>query len=562
MSRCERWVSFAFVWAVGLVGACGKGGEAAGSGQGGMAAQGAGGGQAAAAGRAGSAGDAGAGTGTAGAGGAPAPAGVGGAPAPAGAGGGPVPAGAGSTGTAGGPTEPTNTRLEAWQLEAEGAPALPLGGFWDTAEQVACQFRLAADGLLRCLPDQPDGFSGTDTFADPQCQQTIFVAFRSDGQAASSRPWTVPIAQTACEPVRYQPLRPIPADSALYRVGDTGSGCQRIPAGELSFPQLMMVADTPDRWQPGTESDGRRLSDRLRTMEIATADGVRFVSRVIDDRWTADCAFYPPTAADGVECRPPTVTATGSLFADDACMTNELISVLGCGPPPALIQRGSARFALGAQFLGTPFQLDPKRGCLTGTAPPADGPTGTHLYLVGASAGADAIATARRGTAGTGRFRLQGLLDAHDALVAIGANLYPYGGGARYADSVANEDCSPVWTPDGAVRCAPASVAILTPPIYFTDAGCTKPSFYCTKGDACDTQKVILTTHDARGRYVATAAYATSTRLAMTNLYSGSPGSCSQVGANVGNNSVLGTPLSWDTLPTLHERNPMVAPLP
>jgi hypothetical protein len=489
-------------------------------------------------------------------------AGTGGAPAPvAGTGGVATPAGAGTIGTAGEPwpAEPKNTRLEAWQLEADGAPALPLGGFWDTREQVACQFRLAVDGVLRCLPEIPDGHSATDTFADPQCQQTIFVAFRSDGKAASSHPWSVPISGASCEPVRYQALRPIPADSLMYRVGDTGTGCRRIAPGELSFSQLMMVADTSDRWEPGTESDGPRLSARLHTTQIATSDGVRFVNRVVDDRWKVDCTLYPAGVAATVECRPPTVNATGSFFVDDTCMTTELIGVHGCGPAPALILRSSTRFALGAQFAGTLFEHQ-KQGCLMEMTPPPDGPNGTRFYLVGEPAGADAIAAARRGTAGTARFRLGGLLGENDALIRIGADLYPYGGGARYFDSVANEDCSPVWTPDGDVRCVPASVSIITQPIYFTDAGCTKPSFYCNKGEACDTQRVILTKRDTRGRIVATAAYATSTRLAKTNLYSGNPGSCSQVGANVLDNSAPGTALSWDTFPTLHERNPMVAP--
>jgi len=301
-----------------------------------------------------------------------------------------------------------------------------------------------------------------------------------------------------------------------------------------------------------TESQALRLSDRVRLAEKVTPDGARFVDRLVDDRWNMTCALQPGSTSGTVECRPPTAQSASPMFADDAC-TVPLFGTAAC-QEAAFIAEGSASFfALGAPFTGTLYwralQCDARETATTA-------PSGPRYYLKGAPLGADAVAPVHEGTVGTARFQLRGLMQDGGGVAPIPLGLFSYGG-YPYFDSAAGEDCRPIWTSDGQVRCLPASVWGINE-TYFSDPECQRFIFGCDKGPACDSQRVLRTKRRADGRVDATIVYGASRRLATTNLYFGDGTTCALIGSSVmGISEVTGAEVPLDTFPALHERHPL-----
>ncbi len=458
------------------------------------------------------------------------------------------------------PLPSSNSRLEAWQLEAEGAPPLVLGSrFWDTQQQVFCSFVHAENGELRCFPDVPANHSYSDTYADPECKKDIAWIYQADGQKPAARPWAQPLLPQApalpCEPTRYQALRPISEDNPWFRIG--ANGCQQVSDPPVPL-QLKMVVDAPENWQLGTERDGPRLTNRLHAVQVTMADGGGFVTRFVDERWKVSCTLS--RGAMGVECRSPTTSARyGALFADDACQV-DLVAGEKCQEPGFGIYNGAA-YALGAPFAGVFFEHRAgAQACQVAGATDNASAAGILFFRKGAplTAAETAPMPVREGTLGSGRLRLRGLVDETGALLAIGAPTFP-SGSYPYFDSVANEDCQPLWTPDGHVRCVPASVALLSPG-KFSDSDCKQVAFSCDKGAACDTQKVVFGQRDTYGRTVVSVAFATSTRLDKTDVYVLNSVRCTLSGTAVAGMSLPTSALSWELFPTLKERHADAAP--
>ncbi|MEI9954377.1 MAG: hypothetical protein WDO74_36765 [Pseudomonadota bacterium] len=458
------------------------------------------------------------------------------------------------------PLPSSNSRLEAWQLEAEGAPPLVLGTrFWDTQQQVFCSFVHAENGELRCFPDVPANYSYSDTYADPECRKDIAWIYQADGQRPAARPWARPllpqVVAPPCEPTRYQALRAISEDNPWFRVGP--NGCKEVNDPPVPL-QLKMIVDAPENWELGTERDGPRLTDRLHAVNVTMADGGGFVTGFVDERWKVACTLA--RGAAGVECRSPTASArSGTLFADDACMA-DLVASEKCQEPGFELYDGAPR-ALGAPFTGAFFEHRPGApACQVAGTTDSASAGGILFFRKGAplTVAETAAAPVRLGTLGTGRLRLRGLIDETGALLAIGAPTFP-SGSYPYFDSVANEDCQPLWTPDGQVRCVPVSVALLSPG-KFSDPDCKQAAFPCNKAAACDTQRVAFGQRDAYGRTVVSAAFATSTRLDKTDVYVLSSGKCTLSGTAVAGMSLAANALSWDLFPTLNERHADAAP--
>jgi len=460
-----------------------------------------------------------------------------------------------SGGTGPGPP-PAGTRLEARQLEVDGAPPLVLG-IWDTREMVPCRFMTAEDGKLRCLPEVAKLLATADVYADSECQTPIMWADPRDQVGSADHPVTVPLARSGCDPVRYQVWRPLPPGSPLFATSSTG-GCAALDTGARMPPVMEAVpfalAPAAD-WEPGTESSGLQVSDRLRLVETVTADGFRFVDRLVDDHWGMSCTLQVGPTLESVECRPPVARQTGALYADDAC-TVSLYGSDGC-QDVAYIEYGTTPVALGARFVGPLFYkallCDPGG---TATAEAAD----AHYYLKGDPLGADAVAPVRYGMMGTGRFQLRGLMRDGGGVASIPDDLF-YFASSPYFDTVANEDCRPIWTSDGQVRCVTSSTAIVIDS-YFSDAACSRFVFSCDKGAACDTQKVLRMSRDAAGLVDATILYGTSSRLGPSDVYYRDPsvGICFLAGTSAtGFSEVSGPELPLDTFAVLHERHPLPA---
>jgi hypothetical protein len=124
-----------------------------------------------------------------------------------------------------------------------------------------------------------------------------------------------------------------------------------------------------------------------------------------------------------------------------------------------------------------------------------------------------------------------------------------------YHDSIANEDCNPVWTPEGLVRCIPTSVHIVSdegPDALYSDPSCQTPAYYC--GDAtCGTTAAIAIADD---KSLGMRATTINMLVQVSTVYSiDGTGTCTQVV-----NSPTGLwgqdqALPWDAYPELVEVN-------
>lgn len=450
-------------------------------------------------------------------------------------------------GATGGPT-----RLDTWRLEADGTGPLVLG-IWDTRENVHCRFVPDETGQLRCLPEVARYLFGQgNTFADARCQQPVWVVQQDEDKSPLRRPWSQALSQAGCGAVRYQVLRPVPEASALY---STSSGpCKAIKQSDIlstSVPQLPLTPDPPDRWETGTESTDVRLSDRLRVVEDVTPEGARFANRIVDDRWGMACSMTSDFVGDGIVCRPPSIDDYGSTFSDAAC-TAQLYALPACQQAAFIGGRGQPAYNLGALYLGDWYRR--ALGCEKSPVPTSSDPSATRYYLRGDLLDATEAPVREDNAPGTGRFRVRGVVDMTGAVVPLPKDLL-FGGYRPFFDTVANEDCRLIWTPDGQVRCAPLSTAVVTP--YFTDNQCKVPGYVCDQGAGCDGQKVVFVKIDQHARAIAQAAYSNTTALTTSPvpIYGGNP--CQMVGNIQSKVYGPGTPIPWDTFPSLREVHPI-----
>jgi hypothetical protein len=459
---------------------------------------------------------------------------------------------AGGADDAGPPPVPTNTRLQAHQLEADGAAPLVLG-IWDTKEQVHCSFMADEKGQLRCLPDLGTGLIPTSYFADETCTAALAWIQPSSPKIDLERPWTWQVAQNGCEPARHQVLRPLPNGSPLYGLKD--GACKPLTAVEKAPPSdadVPLSADPPERWEIGAETASLRVSDRLRMVETVTPDEARFVKTLADDHWNMPCSILPGAENGSLECVSPTVSTNGSLFGDATCKATPIFQVPTCSPV-AFIEDQQKRYALGPPFLG-PFYYSAKGCDLRGTATAAaDAP---HYFTKGDLLGSDAVAPLVATTTGTGRFRLRGLKSDAGGFINLPGGLFWYGG--KYLDTVANEDCSPLWDVDGRVRCVPSSTLVDTV-TYFGDKACSRYITYCADGAACETKKIIRIVRDEHLEQRALLVFAGATRLDATDIFYVDGGACRQIGAAAKDMVEPKDVISFDVFPLLHERYPYSA---
>jgi hypothetical protein len=451
-------------------------------------------------------------------------------------------------GATGGPT-----RLDTWRLEADGTGPLVLG-IWDTRENVHCRFVPDEDGQLRCLPEVARYLFGQgNTFADARCQQPVWVVQEDEEKTPIRRPWSQALSQSDCGAVRYQVLRPVPEASPLYSTS-TG-GCKAIKQSDIlstSVPQLPLMPDPPDRWELGTESTDVRLSDRLRVVEDVTPDGARFTNRIVDDRWGMACSMTSDFVTAGIVCHPPSISDGTNMFSDATC-TTPIYELPACQQAAFIGGRGHPAYAFGALYSGDWYKLG--LVCEKSPAPLRSDASAARYYLKGGLLDTDVEAPVREDNVpGTGRFRLRGVLDPNGLVASLPKDLL-YGGYRPFFDTVANEDCRPMWTPDGQVRCAPLSTALVTP--YFTDAQCKVPGYVCDQSAGCDGQKVVFAKTDLHGRILAQAAYTNTTALTTSPvpIYGGNP--CQMVGNIQSKVYGPGMPISWDAFPSLREVHPI-----
>lgn len=452
-------------------------------------------------------------------------------------------------------------RLVPWQLEADDAPPLVMG-IYDRQERVHCRFVLDEAGQLRCQPPPEGALAGTETFADANCQRPVFRAYGGETAATLEGRWLSFFASssptTACAAPRYTAgkLARLATGAPLYK----GPGCAiegSVPSTEDGWVNLAVVETAPaTRWAMGAEVDGWRLGGRLRLRQVVTDDGARFDDHLVDERWGQTCNLELALGdRDAVACWPFTGEDPSRLFGDAACAGSELWSVSSCGAPAFIGHEKGKLYALGADWNGPLFDEGGK-GCFAAPDLFASDPD-TRLVQRGAPLGADALADLKWQTGGSGRFRLRGLRGDAGEVVPLTDDLARTGQFVRYEDTVTGQGCSPLWTPEGLVRCVPMTVDVgLFELGAFADAACTTTAFVCS-GANCAGRPVVRT-HAAPDvlPYLGARADGLFSRRAPAAIFTKSASGCvawPEVPADMF--FVLGDALSWDLFPKLVERN-------
>ncbi len=380
----------------------------------------------------------------------------------------------------------SGSRLRANVLDAGGG-ARNFAGWHDTELGVDCGFRLAEDGVIRCLPG-----GSTSYHTDASC--TSYVV---PNPSCSPAPKYVMVdlpEQVDC----HQPT------AVVHEVGSKiavptlflGSGCQDVGPPPVD-QDVYLVGDAvpPSAFVAAVEKSAPR-GDQLEVPFLEAEDGAMEVTGVRDTKRDAACGEFPFGAEQ--RCVPWSWASNGffytAIFSDASC-TNSLVAAGTPAPscPEAQIvvnSTGSNQcdasyllFEVGAKVTPSLVYYSDVNGCGPGGPPIPD----VTYYELGPPAPASAFPLLQMAHVGTGR------LTSVQETAGDGSFLFP---ASRFFDADLAVDCYPEVFSDGKLRCMPSITGYLGEPL-FADAACTKevafvnpcgaaPHFaYRSGGEAC-----------------------------------------------------------------------------
>ena len=242
--------------------------------------------------------------------------------------------------------------------------------------------------------------------------------------------------------------------------------------------------------------------------------------------------------------------AVAIYFGDDAC-TGQLAREEVCDAALVASNATLPFRALGGKWLGAVFENKPAP-CHAATPAFVDIST---FFVVGPALDGDPIMPVDWPEKGTGRLRLRELEGKTGPSVPV-ANPLSWSTkvitAPRYFDSVTGADCNPVWTPEGLVRCVPATVKTsFFPTALFADAACKTPGYLCYEAD-CASQPTMDIDVDQTTGIHARSIHAT---VSVPALFTMSNGSCTSALTSATFLFGAGQALSWDAFPALTEVN-------
>ena len=429
-------------------------------------------------------------------------------------------------GPAGDPPPPVEHRLQARQWTVAGGQPLAVAIF-DRERRQDCQFRLATDGKLRCLPVTEDVVPNGQC-ADPACQQPLY---RRQGIGACVEVTgdyvTVMHPPAVCPgEVTYEVRRLMPAPAGTRTVHWDGTD-----AGPAEPGALVVVETTPPQsWVEGRESagTGARLSVRV----VESADGARFAVGLFDARWGGPCTLQTDGRGE-LRCWPAQATTAGNpegAFADADCKV-PLAVPLGPGcQPPLVVPAMAGLSAVGPRWTEKVYEF-------RGHGPCREIANDRPVYQVGAPLGPDALVTVGVAIEGQGRLRGKVLRDDSGRsfsppLDAIGVLEQPFVDGGA--------DCLPVRTSTG-LRCLTTSACDGYTSPFFGDAGCTRRLARCGRPERPAVgYRSWPTCHATAAESVRPADGAAS------GVYAGTPGACTKLPAGADGSLLLGAALEGD----------------
>jgi hypothetical protein len=397
---------------------------------------------------------------------------------------------------------------------------------------------------LRCLPGAETAFAYSELFTDPNCTERVFVRGYPGYGGLPQGPVAVPLPPDGCD-ARFAvgTVRELGRDVSLY----SGAACLHLPPPTWLSAELPFVIGEPSApgdWVAAEVERGEPLVGRLFFDRAETAEGASFPIRVQDERYGMTCRLFE--SSRGAGCMPPALDQSTPYARDSLCEL-PLWRVPACQPPAFIGQLESAEhYSLGEPWVGDVYELG--KSC----RPRSElGLEETEPYvLVGAALPDDAVQAIRYVTRGDGRLKPRGVEGDDASFVPLPFALTA---APHLFDSERGEDCEPIWTPEGLVRCIPSSVPVVSvaPFGFFDDSACSEPIYVCV-GAECLDRDVVFVRPDGRGGQVAVSINRSAP---ITGSYTGSAKACdgSPTPGGAPGFFKAGAPSSWEPYPILQE---------
>jgi len=259
----------------------------------------------------------------------------------------------------------TRIKRKIW-LTAEGDRSWDT--FWDSELNAACDFDTAADGVMRCMPNNWSG--NAEVFADELCTQPLYT--RLGIGPCETADCIVQYAGGTCE---------MPGGSKVFKLGSlatpagvfskTGAGCMTTPLPEEPLyakgeevPPTTFLAGTPADFGPDT---------RIKARGVAAADGTKMVFGWRDTQLAGESCYFALAEDGKMRCLPSGAQIAG--YADATCSVPVLqdtprcdmkvstyaqtIPDYNCGTDQRSLvyKRGDA--LIGTRYVGTPESCMP-----------------------------------------------------------------------------------------------------------------------------------------------------------------------------------------------------------
>jgi len=262
-----------------------------------------------------------------------------------------------------------------------------------TQSKSSCDFAVAQDGMLRCLPTTPLSFSSGGEFTDATCTKP---AAETDATTCTSLPFATATTGGGC-----------PTTTSVYAAGAVvtnvysgyGGSCSPL---SITGPTFFAVGAEikPSAFTLGTEQTvpggSRILADAVTAGSLAVAAYSSGTPLLYDTARKESCV--PATASDGkLRCVPLDITDIDSLailypgaFADAACTKPLALSRVGCKLPKYAYSVGGC-----GRFTATVYAVGKKTTTAYvdyGTCMSVPIPTGQLGYEVGAEVPASGFA--------------------------------------------------------------------------------------------------------------------------------------------------------------------------
>jgi hypothetical protein len=358
-------------------------------------------------------------------------------------------------------------RLKAIQQEAAGTPTWTIG-IWDSAEDLECEFTLAEDGQLRCLPKNAWSLVHAG-YSDPNCTQPAFNDISPGvdslpGVRPAGAPKLLTVTLDACASMGRSAVYEVaPQQAELY--SKDGGTCRALglPASWVATSHV-----APERFQLGVR-ERVPASDNYEFNQVA-AEGASFTVGLRSRALDADCS--PSVTGDvagtvnAALCLPPTAgTSPFGYFSDVGCTTPLAYSFSACDYDFALLSvDGEYSLQRASAYSGDVYGGASLNECEALAEDIVDAAEFFELNTEQLP-----LPTLTPILTGTDRLHLEYLTDGDAWLLPT-----------RYLDVERDEPCQPVLTENAGLRCLPIVEEVhLGKYEIFADSACTLPASRC-----------------------------------------------------------------------------------